>query len=165
MNKKKLTGKITIVIGGASAIGTGIVRALLRENATVIVASSDTGEISNLKSNTADIATGGLITLPTDVADYDKAFDIARAIQQRFGKIDLVVTAFDNSRCNVPLTEMEFTDWQKMMDGNISLYFMTGRISLHLMKEQDSGVFIHVCDADLITRKPYAPLTRMAIES
>ena len=165
MNKKKLTGKITIVVGGASAIGMGIVRTLLIENATVIVPSSNADDISRLKNYTADILTGGLITLPTDVADYDKATNIAGAIQQRFGKIDLVVTALNNGQSDTPLTEMEITDWQKMMDENISLYFMSGRISLHLMKEQDSGVFINVCDADLFLHRPNSPLARITTES
>jgi enoyl-[acyl-carrier-protein] reductase (NADH) len=165
MNKKKLTGKITAVVGGASTIGMGIVRALLTENATVIVPSSNAGEINRLNSHAADIPTGGLITLPTDVMDYDKASDIAGTIRQRFGKLDLVVTVLNNGQSDTSLTEMEITDWQKMMDENISLYFIAGRICLHLMKEQDSGVFINVCDADLFLHKPNSPLARIATES
>ena len=165
MNKKKLTGKITTVVGGASTIGMGIVRTLLIENATVIVPSSHIDEIGRLKSQTADIHTGGLITLPTDVMDYDKATDIAGAIQKRFGKIDLVVTALNSGQSYAPLTEMEITDWQKMVDENISLYFMAGRISLHLMKEQDAGVFINVCDENLFLHKSNSPLARIATES
>src|SRR6266567_757531 len=144
MNKKKLTGKITIVVGGASAIGMGIVRALLLENATVIVPSSNADEICRLKSNAADILTGGLITLPTDMADYSKATDIAGTIQQRFGKIDMVVTALNNGQSCTPLTEMEITDWQKN-DGREHLPLFYGRPYILTPDERTGLRSVHQC--------------------
>ena len=165
MNKKQLSGKITVVVGGGSAMGLGIVRTLLMENATVIVPSSNAHEIDRLIANTRDLASGGLITLPTDMIDYAKAADISENIRQRFRKIDMVVAVFDNDCSSVPLIETDIRDWQKIMDDCISAHFIAGRLALHLMKEQGSGTFITVCDADTILDRPNSPLARIATKS
>lgn len=164
MKSQLLSGKITVVVGGTSAIGMGIVRSLLEENATVIVPSNSADEIAVLKDYLSVLHTGKLVSILTDIFDYDKVTDIAEDVFEEFGRIDLVVTAFENNFCDLPLTEIEITDWQKILDEKITAHFVVGRVSLHLMKEQGGGVFVNVCDLDVTRFKPDSSLSKIAEE-
>jgi len=107
-------------VGGGSAMGLGIVRACWQKMLSHRFLLPIRLRSAGLTSNTRDLDQGGLITLPTDMIDYAAAADISENIRQRFGKIDLVVTAFDNDCSSLPLIETEIRDWQKIMDDSIS---------------------------------------------
>lgn len=161
----QLNGAITIVAGGNTPIGTGIVKSFLVHNALVIVPVPDAEAARLLRQETADIGSGQLITILTDVMDYERVNDIKKCIQELYGRVHLVVAAFNNQRHSRPLLDIDPVEWQKAIDENITAHFITGRVALQLMKEQQSGMFVSICDADVFAQPPYASLTRLLTEN
>jgi NADP-dependent 3-hydroxy acid dehydrogenase YdfG len=141
---KLLKDKVAIVAGISKPVMVSIVRSLLLENATVIVPSKSAQEITMLKECIVDIDTQKLVTLLTDYLDYNKAFELAESVTEAFGKIDLAVICFDTPVAGCVLTETNIIDWEKMVDRNITAFFITARVALANMKENKQGMFISI---------------------
>jgi len=159
---KLMNDKVAIVAGSSRFVIHSIVRSLLLESATVIVPAKSVGEISMLKECVADINTARLVTLLTDYPDYDKAFEVAESITDQFGKIDLAVICFDTPESGSVLTETDIMDWEKMIDHNITAFFIAARVVLGSMKESKHGMFIsinNITDADNSCRSVLADLS------
>jgi NADP-dependent 3-hydroxy acid dehydrogenase YdfG len=159
---KLLTGKVTLVAGGTGAIGEGIVRALLLEDATVIVPAKSARDIISLKEFVSDMTSGRLVTMLTDYPDYEKVYEIAEGIVDEFGQIDLVIARFDPPAPSPCLTELEIADWQKMTDENITACFVCGRVALHVMKACKQGMYISISDTGDFEKKSWSVLTNLA---
>ncbi|MEP7256915.1 MAG: SDR family NAD(P)-dependent oxidoreductase [Flavitalea sp.] len=159
---KLLTDKITFVADGTGAIGVGIVRAFLLEDATVIVPSKSARELTWLKEYVADIECGKLVTLLADYPDYDKAADIAENVEAQYGRIDFAVSVFDTPAASPCLTELDITDWQKMTDQNITASFICGHVFLRIMKERRHGMYISISNTDDLEKKSWAALANIA---
>jgi len=139
-----LTGKIIFVACNTNLVGAGVVRSFLLEDATVIFPANSGKTITMLKALMEDINTDKLVTLLTDYPDYDKAFDIVDAVMERFGKIDIFIICFDAPAAAKGLTETEITDWEKMIDRNITPFFVGARIVLSRMKAQGQGMLVNI---------------------
>ena len=161
-HSEKMTGKIILVAGGTSPVGLGIVRYFLEQDATLIVPAKSLHEINKLKDSVADIKSGTLITQLTELPDYDSGFDIAETIVERFGKIDIGIAIFNGMPCNRELTELHISDWQNMMDNEVTPFFVCARLILRTMKENSEGLYISVCDSSLLKQENLCPLSKIA---
>jgi NAD(P)-dependent dehydrogenase (short-subunit alcohol dehydrogenase family) len=142
--KRLLEDKVSVVAGSPRTVTATIVQALLQAGATVIMPAKSAQEIVMLKESLLNINTTKLVTLLTDYPDYDKAFEVAESITQQFGKIDLAVVCFDTHQSACGLTETDIMDWEKMIDHNITAFFIAARVLLDNMKENKQGMFISI---------------------
>lgn len=87
-----LTDKVVIVSGGTQGLGAGIVRAALREGATVAFTGrrADVGEAlaASLRENG-----GGVEFIPADVSDPGQAVGSVERTVERFGRVDCLVNS------------------------------------------------------------------------
>lgn len=162
---KQLNGAITVVAGGNTPIGTGIVQSFLLQNALVIAPVSNAEAARKLREETESISSGQLITILADIMDYTRVNDIKNCIQELYGHVHLVVAAFNNNWHHRSLLDIDLMDWQKAVDENITAHFITSRVALQLMKEQHGGMYVSICNADVLSDRPYASLTRLLTEN
>jgi NADP-dependent 3-hydroxy acid dehydrogenase YdfG len=152
-----MTDEVAIVAGPSRLVTESVVRELLLKNATVIVPAKSAREIALLKESLVGIDSGKLVTLLTDYPDYDKASEIAENIVEQFGKIDLAVISFDRPQSTGLLTESDTIEWNKMIDQNITPFFIVSRVVLENMKANKKGVIISIINAlDTGEEKPSA---------
>jgi len=154
--------KIVMVTGAENPSGLGIVQYFLRQDATVIVPAARLYEITRLKSCTSNINKGKLITQLIQMPDYDRGFDIAEAIVERFGKIDVGIALFNGVASHKPLTELHICDWQNMIDHEITPFFLSARLVLNSMKSNNEGVYISICDTGFTGMENISPLYSLA---
>jgi NADP-dependent 3-hydroxy acid dehydrogenase YdfG len=159
---KNSKAKIVMVTGAENPNGLGIVQYFLRQDATVIVPAARLHEITRLKSGTSNINTGKLITQLIQMPDYDRGFDIAEAIVERFGKIDIGIALFNGIASHKPLTEVHISDWQNMVDHEITPFFLSARLVLNSMKSNNEGVYISICDTGFKDMENFSPLYTIA---
>jgi NAD(P)-dependent dehydrogenase (short-subunit alcohol dehydrogenase family) len=111
-----LAGKTAFVTGGASGIGLGIAKALLRAGMNVVIADIRS---DHLDAASAELAGGDRVLAVrldvTDRADFARAADLAEA---RFGKLHLLV---NNAGVAVvgPTELATFADWDWVMGVNL----------------------------------------------
>lgn len=138
----RLDGKVAIVTGAGRGLGKGIAVRLIQEGASVVVsdiikenAESCAAEINALGGKA--IAFCGNIAKQEDVdATYDAAINA-------FGKVNIVV---NNAGINKDgtLVKMEDTQWDAVINVNLTGTFRMTRRAAQLMKEQRSGRIINI---------------------
>ncbi len=83
-----ISDSVAVVTGGASGIGKGIVGALLRHGATVVIADI---EQSAIDKTVAEMSAHGDVTgIRTDITDEASVKALADAVYERHGKVNLL---------------------------------------------------------------------------
>jgi 3(or 17)beta-hydroxysteroid dehydrogenase len=98
----RLEGKVAIVTGGGGGIGRATVCRFAQEGAAVVIAEIDptSGQAS------ADAAGLNSVFLPLDAGDEASWRQLAAAVLERFGRLDILV---NNAAFRIPLTLDETT--------------------------------------------------------
>lgn len=159
---KEMKDKIILVAGGTNPTGTAVVRYFLEKDATVIVPAKSLDELTKLKTTVADITTGSLITQLAELPDYDTGFDIAETIVEKFGRIDIAISIFNGLPCSSQLTEAHISDWQNIVDNELTPFFVSARLILHTMKINKGGLYISLCDISPFDKNNFPPLSKIA---
>lgn len=135
MNQQKLAGQTAIVTGSSSGIGQGIAIALAKEGANVVInyhSDQDGAEATQKAIQEANVKSIIVQANVGDEKDVLKMFDVA---QKEFGGIDILV---NNSgvESDKRLTEMTLEDWEKVMNINVTGYFLCAREAARVFIKQ-----------------------------
>ncbi len=126
-------GRIALVTGAGSGIGRAVARALAREGWTLALMGR---REAPLRETLADLQPGAL-HLPADVADEAQVDAAFAALQQRFGRLDLLFNNAGISAIGVPIDELPVAQWRAVVDTNLTGSFLCARAAFRLMKSQD----------------------------
>ena len=91
MNEQRLAGKVAVVTGAASGIGTGVVERFAREGASVVINYiGDSASALEVKS-VIERDGGRAIVCQADVSKVDQTVQLIDAAWNAFGKCDILV--------------------------------------------------------------------------
>ncbi|HXB44705.1 MAG TPA: SDR family NAD(P)-dependent oxidoreductase [Puia sp.] len=154
---KLLVDKVALVVGSSRTVVASIVQKLLLEGVRVILPAKSAQEVALLSQRIGGVNTDKLVTLLVDYPDYDKAFELAECVKEKYGKIDLAVICFDTPVSEQLLTKTDIIDWEKMVDHSITTFFVAAHVVLGNMRENKQGMFISINSAnDTINKCPSA---------
>jgi len=137
----KLKGKVAIVTGAAQGIGRGIVLALAKEGAKVVV-SDVSDKIADVVREIESLGSEALAA-KANVADSKETEGMAKAAIKKFGRIDILVNNAGIYPFK-PLVEMKEEDWDRVMGVNLKGVFNCTKAVLPKMIEQKSGNIINI---------------------
>lgn len=124
-----LAEKVALVTGGSEGIGRAVAVELARAGARVVVTSR-----SRERAEGAAAEIGGeVVGMACDVQDYDACAELAREIEERFGRLDVVV---NNAGLGVfkPVQEMSVEEWRLQVHTNLDGVFHTTKAMLPLLR-------------------------------
>ncbi len=136
IDRFSLEGKRALVTGGASGIGRAIAEALAASGASVIIA-----DIDEARAREAADALGGM-ALHLDVTDQ-AAIGAAADHVAADGALDILVNNAGVVQ-NAPSTEVDVTDWQRVIDINLTGVFLTARTFGRAMVAAGRGSVISI---------------------
>ncbi len=111
--------KVIWITGASSGIGEGLVYALAKEGAKLIISSRKQTELERVKNNCQEGSE--VMVLPLDVAQFDTIAPAAEKARARFGQIDILINNAGISQRELVVDTDLSTD-RKIMDVN---YFGT----------------------------------------
>ena len=136
-------GKSVIVTGGGSNIGRAISLAFAREGACVAIADIDEAQAGKVAQEAETIGAKAAMVIKTDVTIADSATAMAKAVAEKFGRIDVLVNnvgwTFDRLFLEKPREE-----WEREVQLNLWSVINCTQAVLGGMVEQRSGVVISV---------------------
>ena len=137
-----LENKVIVVTGGASGIGEGIARNLLKEGAIVCIL--DNSREAQLKIETEwNAAIGQLLYIITELTDKNQCVAAFKKIIEKFEQIDgLVNNAGTND--GVGLEQGSYQKFIESLDKNVGHYITSTELALPHLKKP-GGVIVNIC--------------------
>lgn len=143
----RLDDRVIIVTGGAQGIGRAFVLGLAREGAKIAIADVNGPEAEKTAAEVGEAGGEAMVVL-TDVSSEDATQDMARAVLDRFGKIDgLINNAAFFQRPQIthgPIEELSVEEWDKVMGVNLRGPFLTSKAVVPHMKERGYGKIVNI---------------------
>ena len=140
---KPLTGRIALVTGASRGIGYATARALAGAGAQIIAVARTQGGLEELDDEIRK--GGGSATLvPLSLTDFDGIARLGAALNERHGKIDILVGNAGVAGPSSPLGHIDLKPWNDVLAVNVTANFQLIRCMEPLLKKSDAGraVFI-----------------------
>ncbi|HAK56808.1 MAG TPA: short-chain dehydrogenase [Acidobacteria bacterium] len=137
----KLDGKVALITGGNSGIGSATAALLAKEGATVVLTGRNQARGDQIAQAITE-AGGRAIFLRADVRVADDCRQVIEQTLERFGRIDVL---FNNAGVYHPRTVPECTEqeWDETIDSSLKGAFLMSKYALPSMIERGSGSIIH----------------------
>jgi NAD(P)-dependent dehydrogenase (short-subunit alcohol dehydrogenase family) len=130
-----LSSKIAIVTGAGSGIGRAIAIALLNAGYRVALAGRRVEAMEQtVKESGADESQ--TLVVQTDVTKQDSVRALFAAIQERFGRLDLLVNNAGIFPPAVSIEDLTYEQWQASVDVNLTGSFLCAQAAIKIMKAQ-----------------------------
>jgi NAD(P)-dependent dehydrogenase (short-subunit alcohol dehydrogenase family) len=164
---KPLASRIALVTGASRGIGYAAALALARAGAHIIAVARTVGGLEELDD--AIKAAGSSATLvPLDVRDYEGIANLAGALDQRYGRLDVLIGNAGLGGSSSPLDHFQPREWEEVFAVNVTANWHLIRHLHPLLKRSDAGRAVFVTSDVAQNPQPYRGLyaaTKAALET
>jgi NAD(P)-dependent dehydrogenase (short-subunit alcohol dehydrogenase family) len=144
-----LKDKRVLITGGASGIGYATARRFINEGCRVIILDNDPSALKVARSELPLLA-GGLVADVSNPDDIEAAF---KQMDEIMGGIDILISNAGIS-LRKPFTEVDYTQWSKIMRVNLDGMFFCTRAAIERMEPQQSGVILFTASTSGLAANP-----------
>lgn len=132
---------VVMVTGGSGQLGETVVRAFQGAGAKLVIPDRTTDHLEQLFS---DLGDGHLLASGVDATNAAQVDQLATQVQERFGRLDILVNTLGGYRAGKPLHETSLQDWDFDLNLNAKSIFIICRAMIPLMLPQNYGKIINV---------------------
>ncbi|WP_127092009.1 SDR family oxidoreductase [Aquabacter cavernae] len=151
--------KIALVTGAGSGVGRAVALGLSEAGYAVVLA----GRRPDALQDTADRRPGAtFLCVPTDVTDPASVQALFDRVKDVFGRLDVLFNNAGTGARPVPMYELSYEEWRKVVDTNLTGPFLCTQAAMRLMKDQSprGGRIINNGSISATAPRPYsAPYT------
>lgn len=154
-----LSGKSAIITGGSKGLGLAMAAGLASAGANVMLVSRKAGEAESAAQEIAATYQVKAITFAADVSKKADMEGMAKKAFEEFGRIDILI---NSAGINIrgPIDELTESDFQQVMDVNVTGTWLACKAVTPYMKESKKGTIINLASTlglvGLANRTPYA---------
>jgi NAD(P)-dependent dehydrogenase (short-subunit alcohol dehydrogenase family) len=131
-----MVGKVAIVTGAGTGVGKTVALTLMRSGYTVALAGRRREPLeATAKAATATGARS--LVVPTDVGDPASVKQLFAETKAAFGRLDLLFNNAGTGAPAIPLEELTYEQWKRVVDANLTGTFLCTQEAFKLMKGQD----------------------------
>ena len=138
-----LTGQTALVTGGGRGIGRAIALALAESGMEVVVNYSNSAAAAEEVVELITKSGGKAYALQANVAMEEDVDGLIKTVLERSGRLDVLVNNAGITRDGL-LMRMKTSDWQAVIDLNLSGVFLCSRAVARPMLKQKSGRIINI---------------------
>jgi NAD(P)-dependent dehydrogenase (short-subunit alcohol dehydrogenase family) len=149
-----LASRIALVTGASRGIGYAIARALAKAGAHVVAVARTQAGLEELDDDIR--GDGGSATLvPLNLTDFDGIARLGAALNERHGKLDILVGNAGVAGPSSPLGHIDLKAWNDVIAVNASANFQLIRCMEPLLKQSDAGRAVFITSAAASTAPGY----------
>ncbi|MBV8739409.1 MAG: SDR family NAD(P)-dependent oxidoreductase [Alphaproteobacteria bacterium] len=139
----RLAGKIALITGASRGIGAAVALRFAGEGAHLVLAARTVGGLEEVDD--AIRAIGGTATLvPLDLRDFVKIDELAAALLDRYGRLDILVGNAGEFGIFSPLGHIPPSVWAEVIDLNLTVNWRLIRAMDPLLRAAPAGRAIFV---------------------
>jgi len=127
--------KVAIITGAGSGIGQSVALQLARASYAVVLAGRRREPLDAVAQTIKEFSTSTLV-VPTDVSDATAVKALFAQTKETFGRLDLLFNNAGVGAPPIPLEELSFEQWKKVVDINLTGSFLCTQEAFRLMKDQ-----------------------------
>lgn len=133
----RLAGKTALITGAGSGIGRATARLFATQGARAAILDRD-GESAHSVASEIESEGAEAIAMEIDLADGDKIEGAVMKAAHFLGRLDILV---NNAATYVArdFFEMSREEWQKVLDVNLTAYFLCARAAAREMRKTSAG--------------------------
>ncbi len=150
----RLVGKVAIITGSGSGIGRATAKLFASEGARVAILERNP---AGARETEQQIRAAGFEAhvWEVDLAEGRKAEETVAQVAQRLGRVDVLVNnaAIDFAR---DFDTMSREEWQKVLDTNLTPYFLCARSTAREMRKQGGGSIVNIASVHRMISEPGA---------
>lgn len=128
--------RIALVTGAGSGIGQASALALARAGWCVALAGRRLDRLAPVAQAVTELGVEAL-AVPADVGDPAQVDNLFDQVRQTFGRLDLLFNNAGAGAPPVPLEELTFEAWKRVVDVNLTGSFLCAQGAIRMMKAQD----------------------------
>ena len=128
-------GRVAIITGGGTGIGRHSALALLRDGYSVVVAGRRMEPLEETVQAAGPAA--AILAVQTDVGDPDSVRALFAKTKEAFGRLDVLFNNAGHGTARVPLEDLAYEDWQRVVDTNLTGTFLCTQQAIKIMKAQE----------------------------
>lgn len=141
----ELRGSVAIVTGGAHRLGKAVVLMLAHAGSDVIINYNSSAQVAQETARQARSAGVKAMPIQCDVSDWEAVQRMATAVEERFGRIDIVVNSASLFQ-RTPFPTAEVETWRRVVAVSIDGPFFVCNSMVPLMPA-GRGAIVNIVDA------------------
>lgn len=166
-NGGRLDGRIALITGASRGIGAAIAKRYAAEGARLVLVARTVGGLEEVDD--AVKAAGGSATLvPMDLADGAAIDQLGGALNEKFGRLDILVGNAATLGIMSPVAHIDPTTWESAVTLNLNANFRLIRSLDPLLRQSEAGRAIFVTSGAAQSSSPFWGVyaaTKAALES
>ncbi|WP_323032492.1 SDR family NAD(P)-dependent oxidoreductase [Paracoccus sp. (in: a-proteobacteria)] len=154
VNSMGLEGGVCAITGAGSGIGRGIALAFARDGARVAILDRD---LAGAEETLAQVRSAGAegVALEVDTSDLASVEAAHARIAQALGAPDVLVNNAGIMGQGGALLDLPLEGWQRLLDVNLTGYFICSQVFGRGMVERGSGAMVHVVSITALEPLPF----------
>ena len=138
-----LSGKIALITGASRGIGAAVAERFASEGAHLVLAARTIGGLEEV-DDAVRAARGSATLVPVDLRDFVKIDELAAALFERWGRLDILVGNAAEFGVFSPLGHIDPETWTEVMDLNLTANWRLIRAMDPLLRAAPAGRAIFV---------------------
>lgn len=138
-----IEGQVAIVTGGTAGIGQACAERFAAEGARVAIVGRNREAGERIARDLKDSG-GDVMFLAGECADAADMRNAARAVDDAWGRADILVNCAGGFWGVPPIEEIDDEEWQKGLDRNITTIFLITREVVPMMKRNSYGRIVNI---------------------
>jgi len=152
----RLQDRIALITGASRGIGAAVADRFAAEGARLVLVARTTGALEEIDDQVKAVSGGrGATLVPLDLREGDKIDEMAVALAERFGRLDILVGNAGILGGLSPLAHAEVAQWQTTMDVNLTANWRLIRALEPLLRQSSAGRAIFVTSGVVRVALPY----------
>ena len=151
----RLEGSVAIVTAGGQGIGETIAKLFAREGAAVAVVDMNKAEAERVAGEIS-MARGKAFAHVADVSRTETVNAMVKTAVDRFGTVDILITAAGGFHQLAPITGITDEEWDRVITMNLKTTFLCSRAVAPIMMERRKGRIVSIASGSGVAPNPFA---------
>lgn len=136
---KKLENRVAVITGGSRGIGKGIALAFAKEGANIAFSYNRNKAAAEETVKEIEALGVSALAIQADAGNEDAVKNMADIVADKFGHINILVNNAGTIGLEVPVAEMESSEWDRVINTDLRGVFLASKYFIPLFEKGDGA--------------------------
>jgi NAD(P)-dependent dehydrogenase (short-subunit alcohol dehydrogenase family) len=151
----RLAGKVALITGASRGIGAAVAERFAREGAHLVLAARTVGGLEETDDRIRAAGAAGATLVPLDLRDFIKIDELAAALYERYGRLDILIGNAAEFGVFSPLGHIDPALWAEVIELNLTANWRLIRAMDPLLRQAEHGRAVFVTSVIARLAAPY----------